>query len=296
MGKYTLRNVNRLVRNNFDDLTMDLYNGLESFRNTSSIDVVGDDHRYFYRRVRASYESRYPLSINGWHFAGAGQQSALGVQSLSLELLHFAVRNTTFVLNQATASSAPGVVPYNSTIWWSGEQIAVDAPFLNIGAYNGSRCDWLDTPLAVCLCWGNNPILTDWRTDENIQCISEVGYVWGFSSPIVFLGMVLEIAWLVGCWICWSVASLGSRLVRFGRPGTGRVRNILDIAGAVTSEIGHDTGIYSNARLYREMKKCRPMGYVVDEGKDWDHIRLIPRSMTTSSQQQLKIQPRRRYA
>lgn len=205
--------------------------------------------------------------------------------------------NTTFVRNEDVAGDDDSaILPYNSTIWWSGVYVELAAPFLEFGWYNETSCNWFDNSLGVCLCLGNKPVMEDWRTGDNLRCISEMGYVWGFSSFVLFVGIVLEASWLISCWLCWSVSSVGSKLIRHGRPGTGRVRNILDVAGVITDEIGRDTGIYSDDKLYEELKKCPPVGYVVEEGKDSDHIRLTALGTGTGRRhRRFKIRPARRY-
>jgi hypothetical protein len=107
--------------------------------------------------------------------------------------------NATLELDTAIAPG-PGIVPYNSTLWFNGTGYELSAPFLNADR----ACSWFGDPLGSCLCYDDNPIYTDWRTNltgANMKCINDNNsYIWGFSSFICLIGLALEIWWIFGCW------------------------------------------------------------------------------------------------
>lgn len=205
--------------------------------------------------------------FTGFQFAGAGQEA------ISEDTPWF---NTTFQLDPSVdmsnwrQSDLPyqtlDPVPYNSTLWWNGSAIPLEAPFLNISARQ-TDCEWFGRG-ETCLCYRDAPLTSDFMRDDNLICISEQGYVWGFSSVITLVGVILEVCWIVGCFGMWLDVHINSNLFRMNRRGSGVVRNILDIGGAIRHDLGRDTGAYSNRALTKELEKLPPVGYeVVDDGQ-----------------------------
>lgn len=167
-------------------------------------------------------------------------------------------------------------VPYNSTLWFNGSTIALDAPFLSFPA-NQTSCEWF-TNDGACLCYGDTLLTSDFRGDkgDNLICISEEGYVWGFSSVIMLVGIILEVCWMLGCFGMWLDVHINSMLFRMNRPGSGMVRNILDVAGAIQRDLGGDTGAYGDRELVKELERCQPVGFeVVDDGGKVDRIAIV---------------------
>ncbi|KAJ8124494.1 hypothetical protein O1611_g9146 [Lasiodiplodia mahajangana] len=89
----------------------------------------------------------------------------------------------------------------------------------------------------------------------------------------------------------WFVIITKSELVKMHRPGTGVIRGILDIAGAINSSIGTDTGAYVESELERALGKCPPVGYEIDTANGTGHqgIRLRPMPNTTQTRRRLRV-------
>ncbi|KAI0551566.1 hypothetical protein F4679DRAFT_538398 [Xylaria curta] len=224
-------------------------------------------------------------SVDGWQYAGHGQRGSENLPSdpRDEENLHSNSRakpndsdyvpyNTTFLLDH-DIQLKENVVPYNSTIWWNGTRTPLDAPFLNIG----SDCQWFGGSLGLCLCLDGNVLTTDFRHSGQI-CLNDTGYLWGFSWFLLLIGFALEATWLLMCSLMWYVISTRSKLIKLHRPGTGTIRSILDIAGAINLSIGTDNGAYTEHELKRELEKHPPIGFDVDNygGVRYERIRLRP--------------------
>lgn len=202
--------------------------------------------------------------FTGFQFAGAGQE----VANKSTPWF-----NATFQLDTSVNMSdwkhsyiPLDPVPYNSTLWWNGSAIPLEAPFLNLPP-RAEDCNWFDLT-GMCLCYRDALLTSDFRGDDNLICISETGYVWGFSSMITLIGVILEVCWIVGCFGMWLDLHINSSLFRMNRRGSGVVRNILDLGGAIRNDLGRDTGAYENSALLKELEKLPPVGYeVTDDGQ-----------------------------
>ncbi|KAI0100073.1 hypothetical protein GGR51DRAFT_533748 [Nemania sp. FL0031] len=224
-------------------------------------------------------------SINGWQYAGSGEKEieslpsdtrskAFADHSLGISRdTQYVPYNTTFLLDPKVRTGER-VVPYNSTLWWDNTRLALGAPFLEIGA----DCQWSDGSLGLCLCLDGNVISKDFRNSKHI-CLNDTGYRWGFSSFVVLIGIALETTWLLICTTMWFVIVTKSELVKMQRPGTGVIRGILDIAGAINSSIGADTGAYAEDELKKELEKCPPIGYELDDVNGAGHQRILLRPM-----------------
>lgn len=209
--------------------------------------------------------------FTGFQFAGAGQEVA------NKETPWF---NDTFQLDPSVNMSGwtqsyreLDPVPYNSTLWWNGSAIPLEAPFLDLPA-RVEDCNWFGAS-GMCLCYRDALLTTDFRDDDNLICISEDGYVWGFSSVITLIGMILEVCWIVGCFGMWLDVHINSNLFRMNRRGSGVVRNILDVGGAIRHDLGRDTGAYDNSALLKELEKLPPVGYEVDDSGQQGRISIV---------------------
>ncbi|KAI1753729.1 hypothetical protein F4782DRAFT_545518 [Xylaria castorea] len=193
--------------------------------------------------------------------------------------------NTTFILDEKI-KKADRVVPYNSTLWWNSTRVKLGAPFLEIG----TDCQWFGGSLGLCLCFDGNVLSKDFRTSHQI-CLNDTGYRWGFSGFVVLIGLALEAAWLVVCTVMWSVIITRSQLVRMHRPGTGVTRDILDIAGAINSSIGTDTGAYTEDELKKELEKCPPVGYDINNttSAGYERLRLRPLRHVIPTRRKLRV-------
>jgi hypothetical protein len=227
-----------------------------------------------YTTTSSSYSAVPGLyrQFTGFQFAGAGQEVT------NMEMPWF---NTTFQLDPSVNVSSWGepfysldTVPYNSTLWWKGSAIPLEAPFLSLPAREDD-CRWVGFS-RLCVCYRDALLTSDFQEPKNLICISEEGYVWGFSSVITLIGIILEVCWIVGCFGMWIDVHINSNLFRMNRRGSGVVRNILDLGGAIRTDLGCDTGAYRNGALLKELEKLPPVGYeVVDEGQQ-GRISIVP--------------------
>jgi hypothetical protein len=121
------------------------------------INTPSDDFdRRGFRNVTSSHKTseqssegklELPLLINGWQFLGAKQNISTSSEELVLvkyqearepgtdepdtvSATHFLKSN--FYLD-ASVPSGPETIPYNSTVWYNGTKIALQAPFLDLG-------------------------------------------------------------------------------------------------------------------------------------------------------------------
>lgn len=87
-------------------------------------------------------EIELPLVIKGWQFLGEGQKLSTSSEELVLvtyrEDSESHARSTTQFLEanfhlDASVPSGLEIVPYNSTAWYNGTKIALQAPFLDLG-------------------------------------------------------------------------------------------------------------------------------------------------------------------
>lgn len=207
--------------------------------------------------------------FTGFQFAGAGQEvtdPATPWFNATFELdPQIEVKTYTTGGGERLAGTLEPL-PYNSTLWWEGSAIPLEAPFLSFPAREND-CYWTGLS-GLCLCYQDTLLTSDFQDPQNLICISEDGYVWGFSSVITLIGLILEVCWILGCFGMWLDVHINSELFRMNRRGSGVVRNILDIGGAIRTDLGRDTGAYRNSALLKELEKLPPVGYeVVDEGQ-----------------------------
>ncbi|KAI3394388.1 hypothetical protein diail_2855 [Diaporthe ilicicola] len=251
----------------------------------SGISVSGYSHRYS-TAVKGLYRQ-----FTGFQFAGAGQEVAN--TSTPWFNVTFQVDPSVNISNDDWLTYTElDPVPYNSTLWWNGSGIALDAPFLDIPARKND-CEWFPGR-DMCVCYRDELLTTDFRRDDNLICISEEGYVWGFSSVITLIGVILEVCWIVGCFGMWLDVHINSNMFRMNRRGSGAVRNILDIGGAIQNDLGHDTGAYQNGALKKELEKLPPVGYEVVDGEQ--HSRITVVSMPGARRRGGGLKPGKLYA
>lgn len=202
--------------------------------------------------------SGLPETLHGWTFGKSGRITKYDFED-SNRWIH-----TRYSLDPSITPGR-GIVPYNSTFWYNKAEVEIDAPFLDVG----SRCTHHDTPLSAlgaCVCYRGEPVRRDSTllSPENIICVSEQGYVWGFSSILTLVGMILEVIWCFICWILWVDANANSELLRHRRRTDGLLRHVLDLAEAVNKELGPGCAEYSSQELEEELEKRDSVGYVVE--------------------------------
>ena len=140
---------------------------------------------------------------------------------------------------------------------------------------NTLHSSWSRSELGECICYKGKPVTEDFRLDYHAICTSGGQYVWGFSSSIIFVGILLEAVWCYVCTFLLLPATQQSRLVRRGRPATGVIRAVLDLAGALNQELGPGVSWYNEKQLRKKLLNCQPVAYRLwDEGETKNHVGL----------------------
>ncbi|KAI1864463.1 uncharacterized protein JN550_009020 [Neoarthrinium moseri] len=167
-----------------------------------------------------------------------------------------------YILNDSM--SGPGIVPYNSTLSFNGTEHALDAPFLDIGFGCSHPYNYF-TALGNCVCYNGEPLTIDWYQDSNMACLDSPRYVWGFSSFIVFIGLLCELIWIIFA-ICirgycqwWSVLMKYPRVKR-----AGVVWNVLELAEALNRDLEVDRASLREDILRKSLKTRDSIGYEAD--------------------------------
>jgi hypothetical protein len=188
-------------------------------------------------------------------------------------------RNTTFILD-TSIQHGPGIVPYNSTLFYNSTAHTISAPFLRLGAnWAPPTRDSVWTSDGTCICYRGDIIPYDWLNNDNMPCVSDRGYAWGFSSFITLVGLVLEAIWAIACWPIWLDANVNSELLRHGRSGAGVIRSVLDLAESLNRDLGADTCAYSDGELAQALQKCELVRYTIQTEGNVSHIGLGPQSL-----------------
>lgn len=117
-----------------------------------------------------------------------------------------------FLGNVSGEALPPGEIPYNSTIWVNGSKIKLPAPFVDVG--HGCSGNTVFGSLGNCICYKGQPISLDLLDEGRAICNTAPGYVWGFSSDLVQIGLAFEAAWMACCLICYLWLSLRGGLLR----------------------------------------------------------------------------------
>ncbi len=122
--------------------------------------------------------------------------------------------------------------------------------------------------LGECLCYKGEPLIHDFRHDSHRLCIDNSEYIWGFSSSLVFIGLVLEVVWCYVCVMLYLLASQRSELIRRGRPTVGVVRTILDLSEALEdSGCGKGDSWQAEKQLKEQLRGCGLVGYVIGDSE-----------------------------
>lgn len=160
-----------------------------------------------------------------------------------------------FTLNQSISLN-PGVLPYNSTIWLDDSPVSLAAPFLDVGYKCSGNTAF--TKLGNCVCYKGEPISLDVLSAERAICNTAPGYVWGFSSYLTRLGLILEAVWMACCLICYIRLSLRSDLVNKEPIRTaGTMRLALDCSESIRNDIGPEADSLSESDLAKRLKEFK---------------------------------------
>ncbi|GAW17797.1 hypothetical protein ANO14919_072640 [Xylariales sp. No.14919] len=204
----------------------------------------------------------------------AGFQFSPNFSSYHDAIFHFNETGTEQHLENGAWVLGPGIVPYNSTLVLENKKLSLPAPFLSFGI-GEFDCSWWDSSTGECPCYLGKPLEADWAITDQYSCIGASGYVWGFSSFILAIGVVLEAVWIIGCWVTRWRTTVGSNLIENNRRNIGTVRNLLDLAEAINQDLGPDTSIYTDVELRDALRKCPPVGYELESRGGLKHIGLV---------------------
>lgn len=232
--------------------------------------------------------NRLPEGIKGYQFMGVHQDSLTkepenmfwrnwttsptvvynnidGDQKELEEYEKTSFSRSVFTLNMAIPYAKDvGVVPYNSSLWYKDKRIPLPAPFLNFN----STTAWLPSPLGESICYNGKLVTEDFRIESHKACTGGTHYVWGFSSFITRLGLLLECLWCSVCLHLWLYSAKHSTLAKYNRPCTGTVRNILDLSEVIKEELGPHTCLYSDTQLRKALADSPPVRFTTWENCD----------------------------
>lgn len=153
-----------------------------------------------------------------------------------------------------STSLDPGVLPYNSTIWFNDTPISLPAPFLDVG-YNCSA-DTVFTTLGNCVCYKGKPISLDLLSDQRVICNTAPAYSWGFSSYLTRLGLILEAVWMACCFVCYLRLSFCSKLIsKEPIRSAGVMRLALDYSESALADIGPEASHLSESALTKRLRE-----------------------------------------
>jgi hypothetical protein len=137
-----------------------------------------EDSEFWYRsnsdtinKPPATPPKDLPKTLFGWQYTGIGQDQD------DVELIDdypdwkIQAYQATFVLDDGIAPG-PGIVPYNSSIWFSNRTQSLSGPFLEIGKGCVGHTNYF-TRLGSCICYRGQPITRDWYTNENLICVNK---------------------------------------------------------------------------------------------------------------------------
>lgn len=188
-----------------------------------------------------------------------------------------------FVYDNSTRPGR-GVVPYNSSITVNGTMHSLPSPFVQLGQ-NCHRFQGLGNP---CLCYRGTPIAYP-LDDHAVICVAESGYVWGFSSVMLSVSLVLECMWMIGCLGVWLDAHVNSELENMQRSSAGAVRTAFDLVEAAKKVLGDDISTYSNQELRDALKKCETVGFKWEDDGEGTSVRMVPRESEARKRKESKL-------
>lgn len=191
----------------------------------------------------------------------------------------------------------PASVPYNSTLWYRGVDIPLQAPFLT-----PQNCTWSqiqhsydESRLSDCICYKGQLILQDFRVDDHKVCTGGAEYVWGFSRFLTLIGLIHELLWVFIC-IYLYFSTNRSTINRHDRSAIGTLRNAMDFAEVVKEELGDNICLYTNRQLMEALSQSPPIGYATKErGDGITHLGLVSVMDGGVVKRKIKLNPEKRY-
>jgi len=133
-----------------------------------------------------------------------------------------------------------------------------DRVFWINGANLGPRPNGLIWDVETC--WNGTILVT---AELPTSCIQLHGYVYGLSSNISVLFVILEVVWIIGMFGIWWDANAHSELNRRGWRRNGMLRSIVDLMEPVNTDIGPQACSYSDAELMKAVEG-KKIGYYVE--------------------------------
>ncbi|KAI0096660.1 hypothetical protein GGR51DRAFT_542967 [Nemania sp. FL0031] len=157
----------------------------------------------------------------------------------------------------------PGIIPYNSTIRLNQSLFHLDAPFLDIG-FNCSKSSTFSS-LGNCVCYDRQPISPDLLSNDRAICNTAPGYVWGFSSYLTRVGLILEAVWMTCCFVAYPWLLYRGKLLRTEPVKSAKVmRLLLDCSESIHNDIGPDVQYLREEEILKKLKNLK-IGYYMDE-------------------------------
>ncbi|KAI0899925.1 hypothetical protein F4806DRAFT_505994 [Annulohypoxylon nitens] len=190
-----------------------------------------------------------------------------------------------FVLNRSIPLST-GVIPYNSTIWFNSAPGQAMAPFLDIGYNCSGNTPW--TSLGNCICYKGTPISPELLSSEKAVCNTAPGYVWGFSSSLVRLGLILEAVWMACCFLSYLRLSLRGSLINKNPIRTaGTMRMALDCSTSIRNDLLSEADFLSEKELKENLEGIKISYQAFEEHGEMRH-RVLSNSNTVGFENRLE--------
>ncbi|KAH8662559.1 hypothetical protein BX600DRAFT_437940 [Xylariales sp. PMI_506] len=159
----------------------------------------------------------------------------------------------------------PGIIPYNSTFVFNSTTYQIEAPFLDIGYKCSNPFNYL-TALGNCVCYDGVPLEYDWYQDQNVVCLDSPNFSWGFSSYVVFIGLICEGVWIVFYMWIRAYCLRYSKLLKHSRMKNSGVRwSILEVAEAMGRDLRDTTPLERERDIRKRLGKCKNIRYNIDQ-------------------------------
>ncbi|KAJ2987292.1 hypothetical protein NUW58_g4588 [Xylaria curta] len=189
------------------------------------------------------------------------------------------LQETTFSLNitntiQTNTLYGFGEIPYNSTLFLKNAMLPLTSPFLEFGLGTDFSCTWWNSSMGECPCYLGTPLSEDWAIEPHWSCLGIQGNIWGFSSLILLVSLILEVIWLIGNSVLGWRMTVHSNLLKHNRRNTGLVRHILDLAETINRDLGPNTCGYTDEELRYALNGCPPVGYDLQDMDGLKHLTL----------------------